>query len=172
MIIKNLYTELCTCIATIPAIKHIDLWHNQINHLDINDEHPWVAPAVFLNFRWRTTQDIGKHQQDGELQIDVYLFYESFLDTHHKAWNQGSALAFLDLLDELNKILHGSHGNSYEQMTKQTIEPIDTGNAGNLYRMTYSAIGRDYSAAAEDCEANVGSIEVYRNDDETPFFII
>lgn len=74
------------------------------------------------------------------------MYYETFADTYKGSFNQGTALGFLDTIDELNKILHGSSGVNYTGMKRISFNPEDTGNAGNLYRISYECLSSDYTA--------------------------
>ena len=141
----KLYKELCNKVATaMPEIAWQDLWHNQVGFLE--DEHPFPTPALFWGFRIITTEDGGEKIQDATLQVDAYLFYETFNDTYHNSYNQDSALGFLDSCTKLYQLLHGTSGNSYSGMRRVGFAPVDTGSAGNLYRQSFTCMVRDLSA--------------------------
>ncbi|GIZ09998.1 hypothetical protein [Flavobacterium sp. UMI-01] len=145
---KELYKELATLLTgKIEAIEWLDLWNSQVYNLE--GEHPFPAPALFLAFRSNQMQDAGAKMQKVEMQVDVFLFYETFLDTYKGAYNEDGALAFLDIIDEVNKLLHGSTGIGYSNMRRISFSPVDTGGAGNLYTITYKCELIDYSASKE-----------------------
>ena len=154
----DLYTEISGKIDSLPAIKWIDLWHNQVGFLQ--DEHPFATPACFLGFRSNQMKDMGKKVQQVGLQVDVYLFYESFADTYRGSVNQESALGFLQSLDDINALLHGSSGENYSSMRRVGFAPIDTGGAGNLYQATYECTLVDYSAKKEFAEGSFADLEI------------
>lgn len=163
---KDLYKEHATAITdNILDIRWVDLWHNQVNFL--TEEHPFPTPAIFLSYRTINTQDVGNKVQKVNLQVDFYLYYETFADTYKDAFNQDSALDFIDLMDKINALFHGAEGENFSSMRRQSFEPVDTGNAGNLYRMSYECTLMDYSAlkAFADHEINEISIE----HDKTPY---
>lgn len=142
---KDLYTELATKIKTaIPSVKWIDLWHNQVNFL--SEEHPFPTPAVFLNFRIMQADDTGLKVQAVKMQIDCFVFYETFADTYHESWNQNEALTFLNLLNDLFALLHGSDGLNYSSMRRIGMNPVDTGDAGNTYQISFECTLMDYAA--------------------------
>lgn len=142
---QSLYTELAQKIdENIDEVEWIDLWNSQVYHLE--DEHPFPTPAVFLAFRSSQMQDSGNKVQSVTMQIDVFIYYETFLDTYSDAYNQSDALAFLNLMDSLNKLFHGSSGENYSSMRRVSFSPVDTGGAGNLWSITYNAVLMDYSA--------------------------
>ncbi|MBV7268386.1 hypothetical protein [Winogradskyella luteola] len=161
---KDLYLEHAELISDgIAAINWVDLWHNQVNFL--TEEHPFATPAVFLSYRTLTTDDVGQKVQNVKAQVDVYLYYETFADTYKDAVNQESALEFIDLMDEIYKLLHGSKGENYSSMRRLGFAPMDTGNAGNLYRISYECILMDYSAIKQYTDHELEEIDVEHSDD-------
>lgn len=161
---KELYKELADLLtAKIPAIQWVDLWNSQVYNLE--GEHPFPAPAVFLAFRSSRMDDAGVKLQKVQMQVDVFLFYETFLDTFKGAYNQEEALAFLDIMDDINKELHGSSGASYSNMKRVSFSPVDTGGAGNLYSITYTCELMDYSASKEWGEGSFNDLQIDPNID-------
>lgn len=159
---KELYIELSEKLtAAIPAIEWMDLWNSQIYNLE--GEHPFPAPAVFLAFRSNRMDDAGVKLQKVQLQVDVFLFYETFLDTFKGAYNQEEALAFLDIMDDINKQLHGSSGTGYSNMRRVSFSPVDTGGAGNLYNISYTCELMDYSAVKEWEDGNFSDLQIDPN---------
>jgi len=142
--IVEIYLELAQKLSNINGIEWVDLWNNQVTNLD--QEHPFPAPAVFLAFRSNNAKDLGEKMQDVTLMVDIFLFYETFADSYHGAFNQEDALRFLSLQKEINKILHASQGNHYSGMRRVGFSPVDTGDAGNLYTINYQCQMIDKSA--------------------------
>lgn len=155
---KELYIELADMISKIKEVKWVDLWNSQVYNLE--SEHPFPAPAVFLAFRSGRMEDIGGKLQNVELQVDVFLYYETFLDTFKGAYNQAEALEFLDTLDCINRLLHGSTGKNYSSMSRVSFSPVDTGGAGNLFNVTYKCTLIDYSAAPELAEGTFADLNI------------
>ncbi|MFD2566091.1 hypothetical protein [Pseudotenacibaculum haliotis] len=172
----ELYKELATKITeNLNQIEWVDLWHNQINFLE--EEHPFPTPAVFLSFRSRDLQDTGNKVQQVTLQVDCFLYYETLLDTHAGAYNQDGALNFIESLDHLYALFHGSSGNNYSSMRRLAFNPVDTGNAGNLYQLSFECVLVDYSAMKEFVDGQVKGVEIdtttiEREIDDNPIFRI
>lgn len=145
--IVALYLELCEKIKQIQTIEWIDLWNNQVTNLDL--EHPFPAPAVFLAFRANTMQDLGEKMQEVNVMVDVFLFYETFADTYDGAFNQEDALKYLQLQSEIQRVLHGSRGEHYSSMRRIGFSPVDTGDAGNLYVINFQCKMIDKAAQTE-----------------------
>lgn len=155
---KDLYLELANKITTnIAAIKWVDLWHNQINFLQ--EEYEFPSPAVFFAFRSNKIDDAGQKVQQINLQVDVFLFFETYADTHNGSINQADALAFLQAFDNINKTLHASSGTNYSSMRRIGFGPVDTGGSGNLYQVIYECLLTDYSVDAQ----NTGTTDLTDN---------
>lgn len=145
--LKELHLELEKRISDnmpSPEIKHIDLWSEQVSFMA--DEHPFKSPAVFFGYRVLSTEDQGEKIQELRLQVDVYLFYETFADTAKGSKKQGKALDFLSLLTKINACFHGSNGNYYNNMRRTGFNPVETGGAGILYVQRYELTMIDDSA--------------------------
>lgn len=153
----KLYKEIAEKLTTgIPTTKWLDLWHNQVGFLV--EEHPFPVPAIFLAFRILTTEDLSGKTQKTDVQVDVYYFYETFLDTFEGAYNQQDALDYLKTNTDIHKILHGSSGENYAEMRRVAFAPVDTGSSGNLYRQSFVCNVVDASAAKTYNEASPGDV--------------
>lgn len=142
---NEIYKEIAEKIITnLPEIRWCDLWHEQINYL--SQELPFPTPAVFLSFNTLNTEDRGLLVQNCELQIDMYLYYETFADTYSGSYNQDGALEFLTELTKLHALFHGKSGRNYSAMRRTDIKREESGDAGNLYRISFECIITDYSA--------------------------
>lgn len=142
---EDLYLEHAQMITEkIPEVRWVDLWHNQVNFL--TEEHPFPTPATFLSYRILKTKDVGNKVQEVTLQVDTYFYYETFADTYVGGINQESALDFVRVNGKIYAIFQATDGENYSSMTRIGFGPVDTGNAGNLYRTSFSCIVMDYSA--------------------------
>lgn len=165
---KDLYKEHALLITDkIPEIRWVDLWHNQVNFL--TEEHPFPTPSTFLSYRSLRTEDVGNKVQNVNLQVDIYLYYETFADTYKDAFNQDSALSFIDLMDKINALFHGAEGTNFSSMRRLGFAPVDTGNAGNLYRISFECTLMDYSALKVYDDHELDEIEITH--DENPYQI-
>jgi hypothetical protein len=145
--LKELYLEHEKRITdNIAEIKHVDLWSEQVGFLA--EEQPFRSPAVFFSYRILETDDQGEKIQQLRLQVEIYLFYETFSETKRGSKRQGKALAFLDLLTRINACYHGSHGQYFSEMRRTGFNPVETGTANLLYVQRYECSVNDASAQA------------------------
>ena len=137
-------TELYERMEALPEIKHVDLWHDQVDYL--SEEHPFPTPAVFFGFTTLNVSDNGELMQTTDLQVDIYVFYETFADTYNGATMQDEALEFLDLLLMIGLMFHGRTGEHFHQMRRSGTFRQESGGSGNLYRMQFQTNVSEFSA--------------------------
>jgi hypothetical protein len=141
----KLYQELALKVKeNIESINWIDLWHNQVGFLV--EEHPFPAPALFFSFRILSVEDLSEKAQRLDVQIDMYYFYETFLDTYMGAYNEDDALDYLNNLTAIYKLFHATSGDNYSEMRRTGLTTVDTGSAGNLYKQTFTCSTVDATA--------------------------
>ncbi len=163
---SEIYKEIAGKItATLPGIRWVDLWHEQVSYL--TEELPFPTPAVFIAFGTRGTEDNSKWVQNCNVQMDLYLFYETFSDSYLGSSNQDSALDFLDRLTELHALFHGKHGEHYSEMRRVDMNREESGGAGNLYRISFECLVTDYAAQELFNEVEMPEREI-ETTNETP----
>lgn len=156
---SELYKEIADRIThNLPDVQWVDLWHEQINYL--TEELPFPTPAVFVGFGTREADDAGTLVQNLTVQVDLRLFYETFSDTYDGSANQDKALAFLDRLTELHALFHGKSGQYFTEMRRIDMSREESGDAGNLYRISFECLVVDYSAKVLFTEADMNGREI------------
>ena len=148
---EDLSPELASELADVPDVRYIDLWHEQIDNLE--GEHLFPTPAVFIGFN---TLDIS----DIDLQIDLYVFWESFSDTYNEAIMQEDALNYLNLLTVLGMMLHGKSGTHFGTLRRTHVGRVDSGGAGNLYRISFECKIRDYTTMEQSSQVDMKNKEI------------
>ncbi|MDD3688231.1 MAG: hypothetical protein PHE56_15900 [Bacteroidales bacterium] len=103
-----------------PAIKHFDLWNNQLE--TIEEECPFNLPAVFIEFApimWRhNLQGV----REAEITVNLHILMREIAPTKDGNQYEDQAFAFLELPDAVNKALHGLTGTGFDALTsKQSI---------------------------------------------------
>ena len=135
--------ELYERMAALPDIQHVDLWHDQVDYL--SEEHPFPTPAVFFGFTTLNVADNGELMQTTDLQVDIYVFWETFNDTYKGAKMQEEALQYLDLLLMVGLMFHGRSGEHFHQMRRSGTFRQESGGSGNLYRMQFQTNINEFS---------------------------
>lgn len=174
----DIYKEIAEKITdNITEIKWVDLWHEQVSYL--TTELPFPTPAVFIAFRMLEAVDEGLLVQHCNMQVDMYYFVEHFADTYTGSYNQESAMDFLRTLTDLYTLFHGKKGVNYYQMRRVDMVREDSGDAGNLYRISFQCIVPDVSAQLQYNHQIVNEVEVSdeefnrpQTQDDDPGYII
>jgi hypothetical protein len=128
----------------------------------LQEEHPFKAPAVFFAYRSNNITDIGQKIQQVNLQVDIYLYFETFADTARSSNKQAKALAFLDLLTNINAEFHGFSGTYTKEMRRVGFAPVETGTANLLYVQRYECYMFDESAKVLSEHRLVNEVDVER----------
>ncbi|NCC88562.1 MAG: hypothetical protein EOM05_12005 [Clostridia bacterium] len=101
-----------------PAIKHFDLWNNQLE--TIEDEMPFNLPAVFIEFlpiQWRhNLQGV----READVTVNLHILMREIAPTKDGGQYEDQAFAFLELPDAVNKALHGLTGTGFDALTSKT----------------------------------------------------
>ncbi len=154
------YKELCPLINTdVPEIKHIDLWFEQIDYAE--EEYPFPAQSLFMDFDCDDTQTIGEGVQDINCVITFYHAFDTLSETYHGSTNQQIALEFMAVQKKLHKLLQGLSGVSFSPMDRVGNKRYPTKHGYlNVREMAYKCIIRDYSAKKEYIDVTVTGIGV------------
>jgi hypothetical protein len=164
---SEFYKEIAERItANLEHIKWVDLWHDQANYL--TDELPFPTPAVFVGFNTTGVDDTGKKTQQCNVQIDMYLFYETFSDTYSGSYNQERALEFLNELTRLHVLFHGKSGVHFSAMRRTDMNREESGGTGNLYRISFECLVTDYSAQELFAELENSNAELEASNEDVP----
>lgn len=168
-------TELYERMESLPEIMHVDLWHGQVDYL--SEEHPFPTPAVFFGFTTLNVADNGELMQTTDLQVDIYVFYETFADTYQGAKMQNEALEFLDLLLMVGLMFHGRSGEHFHQMRRSGTYRQESGGSGNLYRLQFQTNVSEFSGLnlhnhviMEERELEIINKGVEKSDNGTKMF--
>lgn len=159
----DLYLELASKIKdNLQKIEWVDLWHDQVSYL--TEELPFPTPAVFISFKLLQAENKGMKGQLCNTQVDFRLFYETFSDTYVGSVNQTSAIDFLNQLTEMHKLFHGTTGENYWEMSRVDMDREDSGDAGNLYRISFQCMVDDMSAMPIITEDEITDVNIIRED--------
>lgn len=143
--LKQVYLEHQNIITQkIPAIKHVDLWAEQVSFL--SEEHRFKSPAIFLAYRILRVEDQGLKSQTLRMGVDIKFYYETFLDTNRDSKKQNKALTFLDVNDEIFKAFHALSGEHFSEMRRVGLSPIETGSSGILWEQKFEFVMVDDAA--------------------------
>ena len=135
--------DLYERMSALPAIEHVDLWHGQVDYL--SEAHPFPTPAVFFGFTTLNVADNGELMQTTDLQVDIYVFWETFADTYNDAVMKEEALMYLDLLLMVGLMFHGRSGEHFHQMRRSGTYRQESGGSGNLYRLQFQTNINEFS---------------------------
>lgn len=114
---KQLYLALIAQLKTItdadgiPVIKHFDLWNQNVEFMKL--EKPSFFPLCFIEFlpiRW---EQLSAGTRMSKITIRLHIISQWLYPTEDGSEFQEKGLEYLDLLDRVNKALHGFCGDGF-----------------------------------------------------------
>lgn len=97
---SRLYADIAQHLLDTKLVKQVDLFNNQFAHLD--EESVIKYPCVLIEFADIAWRQLGKHCQQGELTINLYVATRSKGRTTIAERLTPPATEYLELLDALH----------------------------------------------------------------------
>ncbi|MBL7902936.1 MAG: hypothetical protein JNK73_13145 [Bacteroidia bacterium] len=147
------YKEIGKLMEAIPEVKHVDLWHEQIDFLP--EEYPWPPGSVFIEVNVSDTSSTGLKVQDLNAEVTVFFVLDTLADTYMKSATQDIAFEFGQVLKKIHKALHGNSGKNFSAMNRRGIFRQPAPQYLMAYKQVFNCIIRDMSAMDEPGEATL-----------------
>ena len=159
---KQLYLDIKNRLKTVTdengdqLFQHFDLWNRQVEFIE--QETPFVCPAVFIEFgriEWHT---LSKKVQDCNLRVILHIVTEWHSDTADYSPTEQQALEFLDISDRVAMALQGfstTYMNSWMRSASITNHDHET-YVDNVEE--YTCYLRDTSAYSEGTPVQVSDV--------------
>jgi hypothetical protein len=111
---KQLYNFISGQLLAIQGqpVKHIDIWNNQVAFIE--EEQPFPTPAVFIEFQPINWRFQGNAVREAQVSFNLHVVTDS------RTGNWSQAIEVFDLLDAINRQLHGAHTDGIDALTSLT----------------------------------------------------
>lgn len=122
MMRKELYNMICQRLKLVDdgAIKHIDLWNNNVDFIE--QEEAWERPAVFVEFmpiNWNVVKG-SAYRSDAEVRLHVVTDWSG--SAADGSVFKEESLEVLDLSKKIHQVLSGMSGENFRRFDlKQTV---------------------------------------------------
>lgn len=150
---KQLYNDIKNRIKAIvntennPVFKHFDLWNRQVEFIE--QETPFLFPAVFIEFTPNTWETYGDKQQRSDILLNLHIVTRWFAQTADYSPGNDAALQYLDLPDHVLKALQNFSATQSGSFIRTNSTP-NHNHVGILDTIeTYKCRVFDNSAVAE-----------------------
>lgn len=114
------YTVAAQINEQLTAIKHFDLWNQNLEYLD--EEQPFNTPAVFIEFAPINWRHQGQGVRDASVMVKLHVVTRRNMPTRSASPYAGEALGFFALVDAINLCLHGHKGQQFGAFTGEQSE--------------------------------------------------
>lgn len=114
---KKLYLAVIERLKTIqdengaPVIKHFDLWNQNVEFL--NQEQPAFFPLCFIEFKPIRWEHLSGGMRTAAFTICLHIVSQWLYPTEDGGNFQQQGLAYLNLLDDVNRALHQFSGEGF-----------------------------------------------------------
>lgn len=95
-----------------------DVWKAQVGANDIKEkQYPFNFPAGFISIGRIQWEDMTLNVQEGNVLIDVYLFFNKFGDTFEGATDKEDSFADIDVVETIADELQWLEGSPFKELT-------------------------------------------------------
>lgn len=98
-----------------PVIKHFDLWNQNVEFLE--QEKPSFFPLCFIEFMPIKWEQLGGGTRMSKITFRLHIVSQWLYPTESGSEFQEKGLAYLDLLDDVNKALHQFTGDGFGSLS-------------------------------------------------------
>lgn len=136
----------------LPVIPHIQVWNNQVEHMNSGDGYSFPLPAIFIEVRVTGINALnGQYQEQKDLEIVIHYVHE-----YYHGENMEENLDVFDFADTVFALIKGLKPTRCSTLTRID-EELDT-NHTNIYhyQQTFATSYVDISAEPSEIETKVG----------------
>ncbi|MBD5230334.1 MAG: hypothetical protein HDS69_09945 [Bacteroidales bacterium] len=108
---KQIFIAIADRLSTLPGVKFVDLWNNQIQFLAGGSAFP--VPAVFVEFEIIEWHQQNRAARRGQLAVRLHIVTRAVHTNGHRDPAMPEALAVFDLLDSINAAMQGLRGDNF-----------------------------------------------------------
>lgn len=123
------------------AVKHTGLWNRQAEF--ITEEEPFDMPAVFVEFGKIAWQALSGGGQYAEITVGLHILQRWMPEEYNE-------LAYLDLLEKINRCLNGFSGDCFGSMVRTLSIPCHDHEEILDSTEWFKTRGVDMSAATDE----------------------
>lgn len=105
---KQLYLAVVEQLKTITGthqINHFDIWNNNLMYIE--ESEAFLTPAVFIEFEPISWRHNLQGVREAEVRFNLHVITIRNMPTSNELEYSTESLAFFDLLEAINKCLHG-----------------------------------------------------------------
>ena len=133
---KNIYNTVLNRLTELDIYKWIDLYKGQINS---KDSYPTGFPCAFISIRSIPYEDMTLGVKEGNLTLDVYLFFNKGGDTFYGAEDKDNSLNILDWVDDTINKIECTQSELFTELSQTDEEDLTERYKQPAYKITFNA---------------------------------
>lgn len=119
-----------------PVFTWQDLWYQQTDFPELAEAIEF--PACFYEFATDQIELAGMDSKAIDLVVSIFVCTNNYQDTHSESVERGEALAFLETLEKVDRVLHGQAVGGVGTFRQIAFAPYDNRTNMIVYRMDYA----------------------------------
>jgi hypothetical protein len=135
----EIHNKLTAVLKSIPEIRTVDLYNQQVKKLKEGKEVPFLFPAVFLEYSNITYKQEGAGTQKGELTVTIHIYANNFKDPVNEIFQ---------LRAKVHRAIHGlrSENDTFSSLVRTGEDPPSSWDSILEWQMDYQATFVDNSS--------------------------
>lgn len=148
--------------SRVPEVKHIDLYNQQ--YLKQEEEHPFLTPAVFIEFSSMPWLNQGDGTQEApEGQITLHLVDDDYSDSWQAGddvANQTPAMAWIELIEKLHQAFNNFAPKGIYVAPNPAIVPVDAPEGTLPPQATDVHLSTDWQRSNQEPDTDADNMRV------------
>lgn len=118
-----------------------DVWKAQVGAKDTKEkQYPFNFPAGFVSIRNIQWEDMTLDVKEGNVLIDVYLFFNKFGDTFEGATDKDTSFEDIDVVETIADELHWIEESPFKELTQVNEEDMTERYERPAFKLTFKTI--------------------------------
>ena len=116
----------------------VDMWKAQIT--PTKNKFAPGFPAAFVSIKNIKWEDMTLDQKQGNVAIQIYLFFDKYGDTFEKATDKEKSFEIMDMMEESSEKIHWLQENIFSELTQTGEEDLTEQYGRPVYRLTFETL--------------------------------
>lgn len=117
--------------------KWIDVWKAQVGK---KESYPFNFPAFFISTKRIAWGDMTLDVKEGNVQIEIWLFFNKYADTFEGAEDQNSSFDDIETVENITDALQWTEGEPFSEMTLIVEEDLSGAYERPAFKLTFETI--------------------------------
>ncbi len=133
---KEIHNLISAKLETLDLYHWIDMYKGQMNN---KESYPTGFPCAFVSIGSIKYEDMTLGIKEGNLILDIYIFFEKGGDTFNSAADKENSLTILDTVDETIEELENFKGGLFTELSQNGEEDLTERYKRPAFKISFEA---------------------------------